>query len=417
MAYYTVGVVPWNSLDDNTRGPVTSELESGYPCGEADRELFNFTAGYPIGQIYNLLLEVGITPDFTDLTQLTAAIKQLFIIDTPIIKTVYGAGADFADINAANLWLSRRRITSSGSVTLTIPAGAFNNGAVTQRLEHPDSSRINLQGSNPINGGMPAPSAFTATGNTPSLRASNAATNLALARNRLPTELKFTGLAGLVLVGIGTVSNLLVTGDGTLGSDGLYAYGGASRMTNVIAGSFGNRGIVTRGIVLALSGIVGIGCGNNGVSIETGSSASALGAVSGFNNGGAGVSVGSATLENSGFPICGCGNAGDGVVATKGANLQTSLTSASFARFNANGFQAREGGYILATTAEATNNIYGFLSANSGTIIADTSTGSGNTTAGYGSVNNSFVSAIGGAAGALVPAANTVGNSNSYIRA
>ena len=78
MAFYTKGVVPWNSLDDNTRGPLASELESGYPCGEADQQLFNWTAGYPVGQIYNVLLDAGVTPVFSDLTQLRSSLSILY---------------------------------------------------------------------------------------------------------------------------------------------------------------------------------------------------------------------------------------------------------------------------------------------------------------------------------------------------
>ncbi|WP_107327508.1 hypothetical protein [Agrobacterium pusense] len=75
MAFYTDGVVPWNSLDDNTRAPLTSEFEGGYPCGEADQMLFNWTAGWPIGNIWNMLLESGITPDVDKLLDLARAIQ------------------------------------------------------------------------------------------------------------------------------------------------------------------------------------------------------------------------------------------------------------------------------------------------------------------------------------------------------
>lgn len=76
MAFYTDGVVPWNSLDDNTRGPLASEFESGYPCGEADQELFNWTAGWPIGNIWNMILQGGITPDGDKLLDLARAIQN-----------------------------------------------------------------------------------------------------------------------------------------------------------------------------------------------------------------------------------------------------------------------------------------------------------------------------------------------------
>ena len=61
MAVFTKGIVPWNSLDDNTRLPLTSELESGYPCGQADQQLFNFTAGYSWGQVHNVIVSAGLT--------------------------------------------------------------------------------------------------------------------------------------------------------------------------------------------------------------------------------------------------------------------------------------------------------------------------------------------------------------------
>lgn len=76
MTFWTEGVVPWNSLDDNTRAPLTSELESGYPCGEADQQLFNWTAGYPVGQIWNVLVSAGLTPDVDNLLDLSRAIQS-----------------------------------------------------------------------------------------------------------------------------------------------------------------------------------------------------------------------------------------------------------------------------------------------------------------------------------------------------
>jgi len=76
MAFYTDGVIVWDSLNTHTRIPLTSEFESGYPCGEADQQLFNFTTGYSIGAIGNVLLNSGITPDYTKLLQLARAIQS-----------------------------------------------------------------------------------------------------------------------------------------------------------------------------------------------------------------------------------------------------------------------------------------------------------------------------------------------------
>lgn len=76
MTFYTDGVVPWNSLDNNTRGPLASELQAGYPCGEADQQLFNWAAGWPIGNIWNVLLQCGFTPDTDKLLDLARAIQS-----------------------------------------------------------------------------------------------------------------------------------------------------------------------------------------------------------------------------------------------------------------------------------------------------------------------------------------------------
>lgn len=92
MTYYTDGAVPWNSLDDNTRAPLTSELQSGYPCGEADQQLFNWTAGWPIGQVWNALLQNGVTPDPAKLLGLARAIQAG--------KTTYAVAT-----GSANAWV------------------------------------------------------------------------------------------------------------------------------------------------------------------------------------------------------------------------------------------------------------------------------------------------------------------------
>jgi len=415
MAFYTNGVVPWNSLDNNTRAPLTSELEAGYPCGEADQQLFNFTAGYPIGQIYNLLLEAGITPDFSNLVQMTDAIKKIFVIDTAVTKTVYGSGADFADINAANLWLSRRRIASSGSVTFTIGSAVYTNSS-PQQLSHPDGARVTLIGGTPINGGFLPPSSYVISGNSAGQRASNNTTNLATVRNRMPTELRFTGTAGLTCVNIGNIKNLHINGSSTSVADGLYVYGGATRLENIVVSGFVGRGFVTRYSILALTNVVGFGCTSNGVSIEDGTNASALGAVGGFSNGGSGILVMAASLDNISSPLGGSGNAGSGIHADRLGNIKTSGSNTSFAGYNTNGFRAVNQSFIEAIGADPTLNTIGFLAENGGYINASNSVGTSNATNGYAANNSAFIDARGGTSGTLSPAANTLGSGNAYIR-
>lgn len=113
MPFYTDGVVPWNSLDDNTRAPLASELESGYPCGPADQELFNWTAGWSIGNIWNMILKGGITPDTDKLLDLARAIQSS--------KVSYAVAAGTANALTATL----------DPVPATLPAGMLINVKVT----------------------------------------------------------------------------------------------------------------------------------------------------------------------------------------------------------------------------------------------------------------------------------------------
>ncbi len=134
MAFYTDGVVPWNSLDNNTRAPLSSELEGGYPCGEADQELFNWTAGWPIGNIWNVLLQAGLTPDVDKLLDLARAIqsqKLNYVVAAGSANTITGdfspvlASADYRAGLVLNLLVAT---TNTGAVTFNGKAVVNNNG-------------------------------------------------------------------------------------------------------------------------------------------------------------------------------------------------------------------------------------------------------------------------------------------------
>lgn len=126
MAIYTDGVVPWNSLDDNTRLPLSSELEGGYPCGPADPELFNWTAGWPIGNIWNVILKSGITPDTDKLLDLTRAIRaqkfNFFIgagTANALSITMEPTPADWADLIGVPLRIVPA-VANTGAATLAV---------------------------------------------------------------------------------------------------------------------------------------------------------------------------------------------------------------------------------------------------------------------------------------------------------
>lgn len=124
MTFYTDGIPAWNSLDDNTRAPLSSELEGGYPCGEADQELFNWTAGWPIGNIWNMLLQSGITPDTDKLLDLARAIQTG--------KVSYAAAAGTANALTATLSPVPASINDGFAVRLLI--ASTNTGAATLNL-------------------------------------------------------------------------------------------------------------------------------------------------------------------------------------------------------------------------------------------------------------------------------------------
>lgn len=134
MAVFTKGVVPWNSLDDNTRLPLTSELEGGYPCGQADQQLFNFTAGYSWGQVHNVILAAGIAVDRTDLTQLTDAVRALIEATVPVgaeimwSNSTVPAGWFEQDGSTFNGTLYPKLAAHLGGTTLPDMRGEFARG-------------------------------------------------------------------------------------------------------------------------------------------------------------------------------------------------------------------------------------------------------------------------------------------------
>lgn len=132
MAIYTDGVVPWNSLDDNTRLPLSSELEGGYPCGPADPELFNWTAGWPIGNIWNMILNAGITPGTDKLLDLARAIQSQKVNYAVAGGTANAITATLAPVPASLTVGMIAHVKISAANTSTTPALNLNGfGAAT----------------------------------------------------------------------------------------------------------------------------------------------------------------------------------------------------------------------------------------------------------------------------------------------
>lgn len=166
MAFYTDGVVPWNSLDDNTRAPLASSLEGGYPCGEADQQLFNWTAGWSMGNIWNMILQGGITPDTDRLLDLARAIQTG--------KVSYAVAAGTANARTATISPAPTAYIDGMPVTLRI--AATNSAAATLNLNGLGVIPITLPDGSALAGGKSQQSrslSFTAT--QPSLPTRNRA--------------------------------------------------------------------------------------------------------------------------------------------------------------------------------------------------------------------------------------------------
>lgn len=144
-------------------------------------------------------------------------------IDTALAFVVGpNAGADFADLNAAMFWISRRRIDTLGSVTFNLQGSTsapalvhtYNVGIT---IEHPDGNRITISG--PAPAFVPAPGNFTSTGYTQAAIDANSNSNVAMLRNAFRAEIRFTTANTLIVRGnLKLLTNVLVTGGTTMGT-------------------------------------------------------------------------------------------------------------------------------------------------------------------------------------------------------
>lgn len=136
MSFWLDGVAPWNSLDDNTRAPLASELEAGYPCGEADQELFNWTAGYPIGQVWNVIVNAGMTPGLNSLLDLSRAIQS-----GKLNFAVAGGSA-----NALTATLTPATATLTDGMQARLRVANVNSGAATANINGTGAKAIKTLG-------------------------------------------------------------------------------------------------------------------------------------------------------------------------------------------------------------------------------------------------------------------------------
>lgn len=189
----------------------------------------------------------------------TTVYTNNFAINTQITKTVYGAGADFADLNAAFTWLSQKKIGANGYVTLLVSAGQWLcTGTVD--LSHPDGARIAVIGAS-LKAAVPTPSTFAVSGLTSSAQASDTTAWITLLRQTIyASELLFSGTGTIKCAGGLNMSNLLISGSNAGPTtnktvltnvypdynsvDGLSLQDGIYKLTNITVFNFWSRNFV-----------------------------------------------------------------------------------------------------------------------------------------------------------------------------
>jgi len=167
-------------------------------------------------EIVNVIINAGLTPSHSDVTQLWQSLMALFAqkyITTAIIKTVHGSGADFPDLIAALNWLGEYIITPSGSVTFMVAAGKWTYTNFVE-LNHPNINRVTIQGA-ALLGAAPVPGNISVTGYKSATDGTN---QIIYLRSVFATELSFTGgVNGFnVYRGGATLRYLLITGSQTV---------------------------------------------------------------------------------------------------------------------------------------------------------------------------------------------------------
>jgi len=215
-------------------------------------------------------------PSEADLQQLRKAIEGFVralplefgdLIDSYVVFTVHGAGADFPDLHAALHYLSKFKITAHGRVVLQL-AGAGASGPANQYVytrtvifDHPNNHRIYCLGAQLRGAGAPMDyTAFTLTGNTSGLRASDTSANLTMLRTRYATELRFNNCIGVEIAGVclGMLSAVMITSNG-FGNPPYEAPGGiyvSAASTNLVIGYLTDPDISIGAVISRGQGVV-----------------------------------------------------------------------------------------------------------------------------------------------------------------
>ncbi|MCJ2141863.1 hypothetical protein [Methylobacterium sp. E-066] len=348
------------------------------------------------------------------------------IIDTAVVKSVHGTGADFPDLNAAIAWANRRRIAATGSLTFQLAAGVNTARYIYNQsisFFHPDGARIVIQGQ-PITAALPAGSSLQVNGSSAANRLADTTQNLATLRNVFATEIFFTGGASIKGQGaIGGIAGLLITSDGT-GADGIAWQSGTLPLTNVGVFGAGGCGVQVNNATLLLSGTC-YGIGNTQAGFQAAAGGfilTTLNAVMvGLSNATLGFGVFGGVIASTALgglaTLHARGNGSDGVQASGGRVTASAASVSSSNGGHGWNFTANANGYLLGAAA-AGNAGCGVIAQFSASVNAQNTTGTGNGTYAYLATDGGYISRSGGAvagASGTSPAVGASGNSNGYI--
>jgi hypothetical protein len=300
-----------------------SSAIGGYPKGALIAAISGVTTGSPQGGAHLWLSTVDnntVNPDTVFNTANWIPIPA--IIDTAITMTVHGAGAQFADLNAATAWLLKYSITHNGSVVLQL-AGA-SSGVATQYtytssiiFDHPNNNRIFIYGATML---APLPvtdAGLSVTGNTSGQRASDLAANLTILRSKFATELYIVGTnssgAFFQVKGrsLGALDAILITSDASGSTHGFQFTCSGDYINGSRSSGLASVGFSGIGFIIDLRGVIGTYTTNaNTASIIC-----------------CGCTVGGFSLANgaeftSAGPILTAGNGNYGILCNPGSNAQ-----------------------------------------------------------------------------------------------
>jgi hypothetical protein len=364
------------------------------------------------------------------------------VITTALTFKVYGAGADFANFDAAYAWLSQRTISSTGSVTFVLPAGKI---AINKRISlvHPNGSRVFIIGQ-PLNQALPAENTLQITGNSVAAIQTDVAVNLGRLRQSFSTELTFTNGGGIDIIGdIGLWQDILCTADqsvapGASASNLINLTNSNATVTRsaCVGANFGGFVAQSGCSVNFVDHFYSLGNGFSGINVQVGTVLAITGNIAtcsngflfspGTGTGGLVVAYGSvfyaiAFLNQKSYIINMSGNVGAGLICVANGSFSAGTINNIIASYNSvSGLQIGAGSNGTAQNTTMVNNgQYGAFAASNSTLDISYSSITGGQYAAYAGggaqIYRTGVSASGQSVAAYTPALNTVGNSNALI--